>query len=109
MFDVFAKECPSRQVFAHVTGRWGALVMGRLSTDPHRFSEIRRSIEGISDRMLAQTLRDLVDDGLVVRIDSGTNPPHTVYHLTEQGAVVAEAVRALVETVQSTMPTLPAH
>ncbi|GAA4396183.1 winged helix-turn-helix transcriptional regulator [Tsukamurella soli] len=107
-FDVFAKNCPSREVFAHVTGRWGALVMGRLSDRPQRFSDIRRAVEGISDRMLTQTLRELVDDGLVIRTSAGTNPPHTEYHLTTPGARISTAVIGLAETVESAMSTLAA-
>ncbi|MCA0156650.1 helix-turn-helix transcriptional regulator [Tsukamurella sp. M9C] len=108
-FDVFAKDCPSREVFAHVTGRWGALVLGRLRSEPQRFGEIRRQVEGISDRMLTQTLRDLVRDGLVSRYSAGTNPPHTEYRLTPAGAGVADAVLRLAESVQTAMaaPRLP--
>ncbi|CAM4067463.1 helix-turn-helix domain-containing protein [Tsukamurella strandjordii] len=103
-FDVFAKNCPSRQVFAHVTGRWGALVLGRLTVEPQRFGEIRRRVEGISDRMLTQTLRTLVDDGLVARYSAGTNPPLTEYRLTDTGRDIAEAVRNLAHTVEAAMP-----
>ncbi|CAM3218263.1 winged helix-turn-helix transcriptional regulator [Tsukamurella hominis] len=103
-FDVFAKDCPSREVFAHVTGRWGALVLGRLRTEPQRFGEIRRQVEGISDRMLTQTLRALVDDGLVSRYSADTNPPRTEYRLTPAGANVAAAVLRLAEAVQTAMP-----
>ena len=102
-FDVFAQNCPSRQVFAHATGRWGALVLGRLTVEPQRFGEIRRRVEGISDRMLTQTLRALVDDGLVSRYSAGTNPPHTEYRLTPSGADVAAAVLRLADAVQTAM------
>lgn len=104
-FDVFAKDCPSREVFAHVTGRWGALVLGRLRTEPQRFGEIRRQVEGISDRMLTQTLRALVDDGLVSRYSADTNPPHTEYRLTPAGTDVAAAALRLAEAVQTAMTT----
>ncbi|NMD55101.1 MULTISPECIES: winged helix-turn-helix transcriptional regulator [Tsukamurella] len=104
-FDVFAKNCPSRDVFAHVTGRWGALVLGRLTSEPQRFGEIRRQVEGISDRMLTQTLRSLVDDGLVSRYSAGTNPPYTEYRLTPAGTDVAAAVLQLAEAVEAAMTT----
>lgn len=106
-FDVFAKDCPSRQVFEHVTGRWGALVLGRLRVEPQRFGEIRRQVEGISDRMLTQTLRTLVDDGLVSRYSADTNPPHTEYRLTDSGRDIAGAVLNLARTVESAMPNVP--
>ncbi|BDH55981.1 helix-turn-helix domain-containing protein [Tsukamurella sp. PLM1] len=102
-FDVFAKNCPSRDVFAHVTGRWGALVLGRLTVEPQRFGEIRRQVEGISDRMLTQTLRTLVDDGLVSRYSAGTNPPHTEYRLTAAGVGIAAAVLNLAEAVEAAL------
>ncbi len=82
--------------------------MGRLSTEPRRFSEVRRSVEGISDRMLTQTLRQLVDDGLVVRTSADTNPPHTEYRLTPAGAHIAQAVRELAAMVEATMDDLRA-
>lgn len=105
-FDVFAENCPSREVFAHVTGRWGALVLGRLSTTPQRFGEIRRQVEGISDRMLTQTLRRLVDDGLVTRYSAGTNPPYTEYRLAPAGVAVADAVVRLARAVEDAMPSV---
>ncbi|AUH67128.1 MULTISPECIES: winged helix-turn-helix transcriptional regulator [Gordonia] len=103
-FDVFAKQCPSREVFSHVTGRWGALVLGKLKTVPQRFCELREQVEGISDRMLTQTLKTLTNDGLVVRTMSDERPSHPEYSLTDSGVEVARAVRALVEAVQNNMP-----
>ncbi|MBM7366056.1 winged helix-turn-helix transcriptional regulator [Gordonia hydrophobica] len=103
-FDVFAKQCPSRAVFSHVTGRWGALVLGKLSTTPQRFWELRKEVEGISDRMLTQTLKVLAGDGLVARAMSDEKPAHPEYALTPAGEAVANAVRALVDAVQDNMP-----
>ncbi|MGB6245727.1 winged helix-turn-helix transcriptional regulator [Gordonia sp. (in: high G+C Gram-positive bacteria)] len=103
-FNVFAKNCPSRQVFSHVTGRWGSLVLGRLTPEPQRFCELRVQIEGISDRMLTQTLKTLVNDGLVARTMSDGRPSHPEYALTAAGAEVSRAVRALVVAVQDNMP-----
>ncbi|MCF8611901.1 helix-turn-helix transcriptional regulator [Gordonia sp. HY285] len=100
-YDVFAKKCPSRQVFEHVTGKWGALVLGTLGTGPQRFGEIRAQVEGISDRMLTQTLRTLCDDGLAVRATA--SPAHPVYQLTDAGQVVADAVRTLIVAVEAAM------
>ncbi|ADG79848.1 Transcriptional regulator, HxlR family OS=Tsukamurella paurometabola (strain ATCC 8368 / DSM/ CCUG 35730 / CIP 100753 / JCM 10117 / KCTC 9821 / NBRC 16120/ NCIMB 702349 / NCTC 13040) OX=521096 GN=Tpau_3263 PE=4 SV=1 [Tsukamurella paurometabola] len=105
-FDVFARNCPSRQVFSHVTGRWGALVLGRLTVEPQRFGQIRRQVEGISDRMLTQTLRTLVGDGLVARYSAGTNPPRTEYRLTDTGRDIAAAVRNLALAVEAAMPAV---
>ncbi|GFN01041.1 hypothetical protein Sfulv_58510 [Streptomyces fulvorobeus] len=66
-FDVFAKHCPSRQVLDHLTGRWGVLVLAGLRKGPVRFNALRRRIDGISEKMLAQTLQALERDGFVSR------------------------------------------
>ncbi|GAA4664684.1 helix-turn-helix domain-containing protein [Gordonia humi] len=100
-YDVFAKMCPSRAVFEHVTGKWGALVLGSLNEGPHRFGEIRDQVQGISDRMLTQTLKTLCDDGIAVRTMSSHS--HPTYELTEAGVGVAAAVRTLITVVEDAM------
>ena len=107
-FDVFSADCPSRVAWEHVTGRWGALVLGALVDGPLRFGALRRAVGGVSDRMLSQTLGHLERDGLVHREDHGTNPPHVEYSLTEPGREVASRVLALVDTIHGVMPTVMA-
>lgn len=102
-YDVFAKACPSRRVFEHVTGKWGALVLGRLTREPQRFGELRGQVDGISDRLLTQTLRTLTDDGLVSRTVPSDAPGHPVYRLTDAGADVAVSVRTLISSVENAM------
>ena len=65
--DLFSEQCPSREILKHVTSRWGVLVLVALRGGTHRFSELRRKISGVSERMLAQTLQWLEADGLVLR------------------------------------------
>src|SRR5690606_40396826 len=65
--NLLAADCPSREVLKHVTSRWGVLVLIVLESRTHRFSELRRAIGGVSERMLAQTLQWLEGDGLVLR------------------------------------------
>ena len=84
-FDVFSANCPSRAAWEHVTGRWGALVLGALADGPLRFGALRRAVGGVSDRMLSQTLQALERDGLVHREDHGTNPPHVEYSVDAGG------------------------
>ena len=100
-YDVFAKMCPSRTVFEHVTGKWGALVLGSLGEGPNRFGEIREQVQCISDRMLTQTLRTLCDDGLAQRTEVSAG--HPIYELTEPGREVAAAVRTLIVAVERAM------
>jgi len=105
-FDVFNARCPSREAFEHVTGRWGALTLGALRRGPLRFGAVRRAVDGISDRMLSQTLSQLERDGLVHREDHRTNPPHVEYSLTPAGDRVADQVIALVRTLEDVMPSV---
>jgi DNA-binding HxlR family transcriptional regulator len=83
--EVFAAACPSRVVLDHVTSKWGVLVLVSLSDGPQRWSELRRRAEGISEKMLAQTLKTLERDGLVSRNAQPVIPPRVDYSLTERG------------------------
>ncbi|AIR99920.1 winged helix-turn-helix transcriptional regulator [Streptomyces glaucescens] len=87
--------CPYRLVLEHVTSRWGVLVLIRLLEGPHRFSELRRAIGRVSEKMLTQTLQTLERDGLVHRDAKPVIPPRVDYSLTELGREAAEQVRAL--------------
>ena len=87
--------CPYRRVLEHVTSRWGVLVLIELLDRPHRFSELRRAIGSVSEKMLAQTLQTLERDGLVHRDAKPVIPPRVDYSLTALGREAAEQVRAL--------------
>lgn len=98
--DLMAPDCPSRAVLQHVTSRWGVLVLMALETGTHRFSELRRGIGGVSERMLAQTLQQLEGDGFVRRVAYQVVPPHVEYSLTPLGLEVAEKVRGLADWIE---------
>ncbi|MEZ4301325.1 MAG: helix-turn-helix domain-containing protein [Polyangiaceae bacterium] len=85
-----------REVLNRVGDKWSVFVVGRLGDGPMRFSELKRSIEGISQRMLTLTLRGLERDGLVTRTVIPTIPPRVDYALTPIGETLLEPVRALV-------------
>ncbi|MFG2027357.1 winged helix-turn-helix transcriptional regulator [Streptomyces sp. NPDC048825] len=87
--------CPHRLVLEHVTSRWGVLVLIQLLDRPHRFSELRRAIGRVSEKMLTQTLQTLERDGLVHRDAKPVIPPRVDYSLTDLGREAAEQVRAL--------------
>jgi DNA-binding HxlR family transcriptional regulator len=88
---VFPANCPSRTVLEHVTSKWGALILLVLSEgQPVRWSELRRRAEGISEKMLAQTLRTLAEDGLVRREARPVVPPYVEYSLTDRGRELAD-------------------
>ncbi len=93
--EVFAAGCPSRVVLDHVTSKWGVLVLVALSDGPHRWSELRRRAEGISEKMLAQTLRTLEADGIVHRDAQPVIPPRVDYSLTERGSGLVDVLLPL--------------
>ena len=98
--DLFAAPCPSRDVLNHVSSRWGVLVLIGLRTGTHRFSELRRKIDGVSEKMLAQTLQALVKDGFVSRVSHPVVPPFVEYSLTPMGEEVSEKVMALADWIE---------
>lgn len=86
---VFQAGCPSRTVLEHVTSKWGLLLLIALTEGEQRWSALRRRADGISEKMLAQTLRTLEHDGLVSRHAHGTIPPRVDYRLTSRGQEVS--------------------
>ncbi|MBW8700573.1 HTH-type transcriptional activator HxlR [Streptomyces sp. MBT84] len=102
-YDVFSKACPSRGTLEHVTGRWGALTLGALHEGSFRFNELRRRVDGVSEKMLSQTLHALERDGLVHREAQPTNPPRVDYELTPLGHEVAERLLALIRSLEGHM------
>jgi DNA-binding HxlR family transcriptional regulator len=95
--------CPHRLVLEHVTSRWGVLVLIHLLDRPHRFSELRRAIGRVSEKMLTQTLQTLERDGLVHRDAKPVIPPRVDYSLTELGREAAEQVRGLARWTEERM------
>lgn len=104
--NLMAPDCPSRPVLQHLTSRWGALVMIALAIGPHRFSELRRRVGGISERMLAQTLQELEGDGFVLRTAHPVVPPHVDYELTPLGREAAEHVLGLTRWIEDALPRI---
>ncbi|WP_042397345.1 winged helix-turn-helix transcriptional regulator [Streptacidiphilus carbonis] len=102
--DVYSRMCPSREVLEHVTSRWGVLVLAALSERTYRFSELRRKVDGVSEKMLAQTLQMLERDGFVLRRAFPVIPPHVEYSLTALGAEAAELVVQLAVWAQRRVP-----
>ena len=82
---LYPAKCATRTVLDHVTSKWGVLVLLALEQESLRWGELRRSIEGISEKMLASTLRTLEADGFVNRDAQATIPPRVDYELTEMG------------------------
>ena len=96
---VFAEGCGTRVVLDHIMSKWGVLVLAALSDGTRRWGELRREVDGISEKMLASTLKTLSADGLVHRESFPTVPPHVEYSLTELGRDLMERMLPLVEWV----------
>lgn len=101
--NVLASACPSRQILQHLTSRWGALVLISLHSGTKRFSELRRAIDGVSERMLTKTLQELEEDGMLVRKSYNTVPPHVDYTLTEFGSQASNKMFELVDWLETNL------
>ncbi|MES0810690.1 helix-turn-helix domain-containing protein [Roseibium sp. SCPC15] len=97
---LFDTNCPSREILKHLTSRWGVLVLIALLEQDHRFSDLRRKVGGVSEKMLAQTLQTLEADGFVNRYSHPVVPPHVDYSLTPIGKEVALKVRDFADWIE---------
>ena len=96
---ILPANCPTRTVLDHVTSKWGVLVIIALSQQDLRWGELRRTIEGISEKMLASTLRTLEADGLVHRDAHATIPPRVDYSLTDRGRELSQRLLPLMDWI----------
>ncbi len=95
IIDVYAAGCPSRELLERIGNKWVNLVVGLLVDKPMRFSDLKRTIEGISSKMLAQTLQNLECDGLVSRTVYPETPPKVEYTLTPLGKSLYDALMVM--------------
>lgn len=89
-----------------MTSRWGVLVLVMLLGGMHRFSELRRKIGGISEKMLSQTLQGLESDGLIKRKSLPVVPPHVEYSLTPLGQEAAQLLEVMVDWIEENLPQI---
>ncbi|QIX95350.1 helix-turn-helix domain-containing protein [Cedecea sp. FDAARGOS_727] len=106
--NLFCDKCPSRDVLKHVTSRWGVLILMALQDGTHRFSDLRRKMGGVSEKMLAQTLQWLEADGFVDRKSYPVVPPHVEYTLTPMGHEISGKVAALADWIEGNLPQVMA-
>jgi DNA-binding HxlR family transcriptional regulator len=93
--NVYADNCPTRQALDRIADKWTALIIGLLEDKPQRFSELNKQIEGISQKMLTQTLRSLERDGLIQRTIYAAVPPRVEYNLTPLGKTLCAPLTAI--------------
>ena len=93
--SAYAKDCPSRQILDRIGDTWSVLVVMMLADGPQRYTALSRRIEGVSPKMLTQTLRGLERDGLISRTVHAEVPPRVDYELTDLGRSLLGLVRGL--------------
>ena len=102
--NILAHACPSRTVMRHLTDRWTPLIVAALSEQPvARFGELKAMIQGVSPKVLTQTLRSMERDGLVERRVTASIPPRVDYELTALGMTLIEPMSALRHWAQDNM------
>lgn len=106
--DVFARNCASRGALEHVAGKWSVLALLALSEGDYRFNALRRRVDGVSEKMLSQTLQTLERDGMVTRQVQSHIPPRVEYSLTALGARVATSMQCLVDVLESSVGEITA-
>jgi DNA-binding HxlR family transcriptional regulator len=93
--DVYAKNCPSRMILDRISNKWSMLILDRLQEETVRFNQLRRDVEGISQKVLSQTLKQLERDGLIRRQAFPTVPVTVEYSITELGRTLSDTVHVL--------------
>ena len=105
-WDPYARDCPSRVVLDRIGDRWTVLLVGALADGPRRFGELARDVDGISQKMLTQTLRSLERDGLVLRTMTPQIPPRVDYELTAAGQSLRAPLKALEDWTKQHMASV---
>lgn len=107
--DSCAVNCPSRDVLDLIRGKWAILILCYLQQGSMRTGALMRAIEGISQKMLTQTLRELERDGFVERISYPEVPPRVEYRLTELGQSLSELARSMERWFIANYPSIMAN
>ncbi|KAF7599752.1 MAG: transcriptional regulator [Candidatus Dactylopiibacterium carminicum] len=102
-YDVYARNCPARMVLDRLADKWALLVIGRLRESPLRFNQLRREVDGVSQKVLSQTLKKLERDGLVTRLALPTVPVTVEYSLSGLGDTLASTIEHLSRWAETNM------
>ena len=101
--SVYDRSCPARLVIDHLADKWAVLIIGQLANGTMRFAELRRAVDGVSQKMLTVTLRDLERDGLVSRKLYASVPPKVEYSLTPLGASLSDKMEDICRWAEAHM------
>ena len=107
-YNVMAATCPSRTVLHRIGARWTVFVVNALADGPRRFTELKSHIQGITPKVLTETLRSLEADGLISRHEYDENPPHVQYELTPLGQSLLVPLRAVRLWAEQHVPDIEA-
>ena len=99
--NVFKQKCPSREVISRLSGKWTILILSLLKEHPRRFNEIKREIEGISQKVLTENLRNLERDGLILRKVSTDRPLKVIYSTTANSKKLLVIIKSLTTWAES--------
>lgn len=88
-------ECPVATAVSLIGGKWKLLILRNLRLHPWRFNQLQKDLDGISQKVLTDSLRQLIEDGIVARKDYMENPPHVEYELTDLGEQMLPVITAL--------------
>ena len=99
--NVFKQKCPSREVISKLSGKWTILILSLLKENPRRFNEIKREIEGISQKVLTENLRNLERDGLISRKVHTQRPLRVVYSTTTNSKKLLEILKSLTKWTEN--------
>ncbi|MFD5085146.1 winged helix-turn-helix transcriptional regulator [Kitasatospora sp. NPDC058406] len=108
-FDAYVAECPARQLLDRIGDKWVSLVVNALADGPQRYSDLRRRLAGVSEKMLTQTLRALERDGLLTRTVTPSVPARVDYALTPLGTGLLPLLKAIKSWAEENMPEVLAH
>jgi DNA-binding HxlR family transcriptional regulator len=107
-WNIMVSTCPSRTSLARIANKWTAMIVIALSAGPMRFGQVREAVDGISGKVLADTLRDLERDGIVARHAYDQMPPRVEYELTALGQTLREPLTALARWAEANFDTVEA-
>lgn len=102
--DVYAANCPTRLLLDRIADKWTVLLLITLAAEPMRFNALKRRIEGVSQKMLSQTLRQIERDGLVTRTVEATVPVSVTYAITSLGLTLVQALQPVIDWAETQMP-----
>lgn len=106
--DAYFAKCPSRPIMTRLAKKWTMLALIAMQTGPRRFGELRRLLEGISQKTLTNVLRGLEEDGLIDRVDFGEKPARVEYSLTPLGEDLAPLMKHIKTWAENNMDAIEA-